>query len=129
MLALKGARLLVNPTGRSDLPRARENLEQCTLVRAQENLVFAASANRVGSSHGPPTWAGGSVIGGPEFPGFPVVLAQAGADEELITAELDFTELASGTTCSRGGSGAPARSSRSPVSSPTSSPRSAKSRP
>jgi len=94
VLTLKGARLLVNPTGRSDLPRARENLEQCTLVRAQENLVFAASANRVGSSHGPPTWAGGSLIGGPEFPGFPVVLAQAGAGEELITAELDFTELA-----------------------------------
>ena len=94
VLALKGARLLVNPTGRSDLPRARENLEQCTLVRAQENLVYAASANRVGASHGPPVWAGGSVIGGPEFPGFPTVLAQAGPDEELITAELDFTELA-----------------------------------
>ena len=28
VLALKGARLLVNPTGRSDLPRAREHLEQ-----------------------------------------------------------------------------------------------------
>ncbi|MFA5884280.1 MAG: carbon-nitrogen hydrolase family protein [Acidimicrobiia bacterium] len=94
VLALKGARLLVNPTGRSDLPRAREHLAQCTLVRAHENLVFAASANRVGASHGPPTWAGGSVIAAPRFPGFPVVLAQAGTDEELITAELDFTELA-----------------------------------
>ena len=94
VLALKGARLLVNPTGRSDLPRAREHLAQTTLVRAHENLVFAASANRVGSSHGPPTWAGGSVIGAPQFPGFPVVLAQAGTDEALITAELDFTELA-----------------------------------
>jgi predicted amidohydrolase len=94
VLALKGARLLVNPTGRSDLPRAREHLAQTTLVRAHENLVFAASANRVGSSHGPPTWAGGSVIGAPQFPGFPVVLAQAGTEEELITAELDFTELA-----------------------------------
>ncbi len=94
VLALKGARLLVNPTGRSDLPRAREHLEQATLVRAQENLVFAASANRVGDRHGPPTWAGGSVIGGPAFPGFPAVLAQAGSEEELITAELDFGELA-----------------------------------
>jgi len=94
VLALKGARLLVNPTGRSALPRAREHLEQATLVRAQENLVFAASANRVGDSHGGTTWAGGSVVGGPEFPGFPRVLAQAGTDEELITAELDFTELA-----------------------------------
>lgn len=92
--ALKGARLLVNPTGRQDLPRAREHLEQVTLVRAQENLVFAASANRVGESHGPPAWAGGSVIGGPQFPGFSAVLAQAGTDEEIITAELDFAALA-----------------------------------
>jgi N-carbamoylputrescine amidase len=94
VLALKGARLLVNPTGRSDLPRAREHLLQATLVRAHENLVFAASANRVGDSHGPPAWAGGSVIGAPQFPGFPVVLAQAGVAEQLITAVLDFTELA-----------------------------------
>ena len=93
VLALKGARLLVNPTGRSDLPRAREHLEQCTLVRAHENLVYAVSANRVGASHGPPTWAGGSVIGGPRSPGFPVTLARAGTAEELITAKLDFTEL------------------------------------
>lgn len=91
--ALKGARLLVNPTGRQELPRAREHLEQVTLVRAQENLVYAASANRVGASHGPPTWAGGSVIGGPEFPGFGTVLAQAGTEEELITATLDFAAL------------------------------------
>ena len=93
MQALKGARLLVNPTGRQELARAREHLEQVTLVRAQENLVFAASANRVGESHGPPAWAGGSVIGGPQFPGFGAVLAQAGTEEELITADLDFAEL------------------------------------
>jgi predicted amidohydrolase len=90
----KGARLLVNPTGRSDLPRARENLTHATLVRAQENLVYAASANRVGHDHGDSTWAGGSVIGGPEFPGFGVALATAGAEEELIVAELDFDQLA-----------------------------------
>lgn len=96
VLCLKGARLLVNPTGRSDLPRARENLEQATLIRAQENLVFAASANRVGSSHGPPgstsTWAGGSVIAGPKSPGFSIVHAQAGEAEELISARIDFTD-------------------------------------
>ena len=78
VLALKGARLLVNPTGRSALPRAREHLEQVTLVRAHENLVAAASANRVGDAHGAPTWAGGSVIAAPQFPGFPVTLARAG---------------------------------------------------
>jgi predicted amidohydrolase len=93
ILALKGARLLVNPTGRGLMPRAREHLEQVTLVRAHENLVAAASANRVGASHGP-EWAGGSVIAAPQFPGFPVTLARAGADEELITAELDFAAIA-----------------------------------
>jgi predicted amidohydrolase len=93
ILARKGARLLVNPTGRGALPRAREHLEQVTLVRAHENLVAAASANRVGASHGP-AWAGGSVIAATQFPGFPVTLARAGSDEELITAELDFTEIA-----------------------------------
>ena len=93
ILALKGARLIVNPTGRSDLPRAREHLEQVTLVRAHENLVATASANRVGASHGRPAWAGGSVIAAPRYPGFPVTLARAGADEELITAELDFAAI------------------------------------
>src|SRR4029078_6220416 len=93
VLALKGARLLVNPTGRSGMPRAREHLEQVTLVRAHENLVATASANRVGDAHGDPTWAGGSVIGVPQCPGFPLALARAGAEEELITADVDFTEI------------------------------------
>jgi predicted amidohydrolase len=94
ILALKGARLIVNPTGRSAMPRAREHLEQVTLVRAHENLVAAASANRVGDAHGEPTWAGGSVIGVPQFPGFPIALARAGAEEELITGAVDFAAVA-----------------------------------
>jgi len=93
LLALKGARLLINPTGRSALPRAAENLEDATLVRAQENLVYAASANRVGTS-GETTWAGGSIIGGPAFPGFGQVRAQAGPREELIVATLNYRQLA-----------------------------------
>ncbi len=93
ILALKGARLLVNPTGRSDLPRAGQNLRHVTLVRAQENLVFAASSNRVGSS-GDSTWAGNSIIGGPAFPGFGTVLAEAGRGEELIVATLNYRQLA-----------------------------------
>jgi predicted amidohydrolase len=94
ILALKGARLLVNPTGRSAMPRAREHLEQVTLVRAHENLVAAASANRVGERHGPPAWAGGSVIAAPQFPGFPVTLARAGVEEGLISAVVDFAAIA-----------------------------------
>jgi predicted amidohydrolase len=92
LLCLKGARLLVNPTGRSALPRASENLMHATLVRAQENLVYAASANRVGP-HGDSTWAGGSIIGGPAFPGFGQVRARAGDREELIVAPLSYTQL------------------------------------
>lgn len=93
ILALKGARLIVNPTGRGSMPRAREHLEQVTLVRAHENLVATASANRVGTSHGS-EWAGGSVVCVPEFPGFPVTLARASVDEEVITAEVDFSAIA-----------------------------------
>jgi predicted amidohydrolase len=93
ILALKGARLLVNPTGRASMPRAREHLEQVTLVRAHENLVAAASANRVGSSHGS-EWAGGSVICAPTFPGFPVTLARADAGEGVISAVVDFAAIA-----------------------------------
>jgi predicted amidohydrolase len=93
ILALKGARLLVNPTGRAALPHAREHLEQATLVRAHENLVAAASANRVGTQHGPPEWAGGSVIATPQFPGFPVTVARGGTGEELVTSEIDFAQI------------------------------------
>ena len=94
ILALKGARLLVNPTGRGDLPRGGENLRHMTLVRAQENLVYAASANRVGTRHDGSAWAGNSVVAGPAFPGFGRVLAEAGRDEELIVATLNYTQLA-----------------------------------
>ena len=93
VLAMKGARLLLNPTGRSALPRAREHLEQVTNARAHENLIAAASANRVGTSHGPPEWAGGSVIATVDFPGFPVTLAKAGVGEEVITATIDFAAI------------------------------------
>lgn len=93
VLAMKGARLLINPTGRSALPRAREHLEAVTNVRAHENLIAAASANRVGTSHGPPTWAGGSVIAAADYPGFPVTLAKAGAEDEVITATIDFATI------------------------------------
>jgi predicted amidohydrolase len=93
ILAMKGARLLVNPTGRGDMPRARDHLEQVTLVRAHENLIAAASSNRVGSSHGS-AWAGGSVIAATSFPGFPVTLARGGTEEELVVADIDFAQIA-----------------------------------
>ena len=38
--------------------------------------------------------AGNSAIGGPYFPGFGKVLAEAGQEEELIVATLNFDQLA-----------------------------------
>ena len=93
ILALKGARLLVNPTGSLDLPGKGPMITYTTLVRAQENLVYAVSANRVGDQGGM-RWAGNSVIGGPDFPGFGKVLAEAGIEEQLIVATLNFDQLA-----------------------------------
>ncbi len=93
ILALKGARILVNPTGSTDLPGKGPMITYTTLVRAQENLVYAVSANRVGDQGGA-RWAGNSVIGGPDFPGFGKVLAEAGLEEQLILATLNFDHLA-----------------------------------
>lgn len=93
ILALKGARILVNPTGSTDLPGKARMITYTTLVRAQENLVYAVSANRVGDQ-GDARWAGNSVIGGPDFPGFGKVMAEAGRDEQLIVATLNFDQLA-----------------------------------
>jgi len=93
ILALKGARILVNPTASTDLPGKGPMITHTTLVRAQENLVYAVSANRVGDE-GSARWAGNSVIGGPDFPGFGKVLAEAGREEQLILATLNFDHLA-----------------------------------
>ncbi|MBW2425141.1 MAG: carbon-nitrogen hydrolase family protein [Deltaproteobacteria bacterium] len=93
ILALKGARLLVNPTASTDLPGKGAMITYTTLVRAQENLVYAISSNRVGDAGDVP-WAGNSVIGGPDFPGFGKILAEAGREEQLIVATLDFDQLA-----------------------------------
>jgi predicted amidohydrolase len=93
ILALKGARILVNPTASTDMPGKGPMIAYTTLVRAQENLVYAVSANRVGD-HGDARWAGNSVIGGPDFPGFGKVFAEAGREEQLILATLNFDHLA-----------------------------------
>ena len=87
ILALKGARLLVNPTGRG---------ATAACPRAPGAGHAGAGAREPGRRRvGEPRrcepraaeWAGGSVIAAPQFPGFPVTLARAGADEELITAD------------------------------------------
>lgn len=107
LLALKGARVVVNCCASFAGPGKREYLVQATCTRAMENLVYAASANQVGgqlqsdsyvgselvdaarASH----FAGHSVIAGPAFPRFSQVYAEAGDGEEIICATLSFERL------------------------------------
>jgi predicted amidohydrolase len=105
ILALKGARLILNCCATFAGPAKREYMVQTTSVRAQENLVYAASANLAGGpgredySAGhldgplPDAFLGHSVIAGPAFPRFSHVYAEAGDHEELVTATLSFEKL------------------------------------
>lgn len=93
ILALKGARLLVNTTGCKGAPGKRDYIVNTTVTRAQENLVYAATANRV-DCHDKEPYIGHSVIAGPAFPQFNKVYAEAGDGEALVVASLNFHQLA-----------------------------------
>jgi predicted amidohydrolase len=105
ILALKGARLVLNAAGTFAGPGKRDYAVNTTCVRAQENLVYAATANLCGgpgvAAYGADhleeeladAFLGHSVIAGPAFPRFNHVYAEAGDGEELITATLSFEKL------------------------------------
>lgn len=92
ILALKGARILLNPTRSVDQPGKADYVRNTTVVRAQENLVYAVSANIAGPI-GEGVSAGHSTIAGPAFPAFNHVYAEAGTGEQTIVATLNFTQL------------------------------------
>lgn len=92
ILALKGARIIVNPTRSVDQPGKADYVRDTTVVRAQENLVYAVSANIAGPI-GEGRSAGHSTIAGPRFPAFNHVHAEAGTEEETIVATLNFSQL------------------------------------
>ena len=99
------ARLLLNPSGTFTGNGKRDYMVHTTAVRAQENLVYAASANLVGgperadfsSSHldhpRNDDYLGHSVIAGPAFPRFSQVYVEAGDGSELVSATLSFEKL------------------------------------
>lgn len=106
ILALKGARLIVNCTASFAGPGKRDYFVGITTTRAIENVVYTASANIVGGpgrkdSYGPTDLAGArevyfgghSTIAGPAFPRFNHVYAEAGDTEELISATLSMRRL------------------------------------
>ncbi len=93
VLALKGARILVNPTRSAANPGKADYVRNTTVVRAQENLLYAMSANWTGPSIGGGSSAGNSTIAGPAYPAFNNVFAAAGVDEQVIVATLNFKQL------------------------------------
>ncbi len=106
LMALKGARVLVNCCATFSGPGKRDYMVQTTATRAQENLCYAMSANHVGGQGGDASYAAGrldegraadflghSTIAGPAFPRFSQVYAEAGDAEELVTATLSFEKL------------------------------------
>ena len=123
ILALKGARLLLNACGTFKGPGKRDYLVQTTAVRAQENLVYAASANLVGGRERADysaghldearadDYLGHSVIAGPAFPRFTQIYVEAGDTEELVSATSASRSSTVGNRYSRCGNGAPAVSS------------------
>lgn len=106
ILALKGARLIVNSAASYAGPGKRDYFVHTTEVRALENQIYTASANLVGghseagnyAATGLDTprhasFAGYSTIAGPAFPRFSHIYAEAGDTEELISATLNFAKL------------------------------------
>ncbi len=106
LLALKGARLIFNCCATFKGPGKRDYMVNTTTTRAQENLCYAVSANQVGGPDGTGSYGaehldegrtsdflGHSTIAGPAFPRFNHVFAEAGDEEELISATLSFEKL------------------------------------
>ncbi|MEE2663253.1 MAG: carbon-nitrogen hydrolase family protein [Myxococcota bacterium] len=106
LLALKGARLIVNCCATFSGPGKREYMIHTTSTRAQENLCYVASANQCGGPDSSGSYGAGqlderraaeflghSTIAGPAFPRFSHVYAEAGDGEELVSATLSFEKL------------------------------------
>jgi len=106
IMALKGARIILNTCASFDGPHKRDNMVAVTCTRAQENCVYTVSANQVAG--GPQAesyaagaveekrsgnFAGNSVIAGPDFPSFARPYAVADQNEQLISSTVSFEKL------------------------------------
>lgn len=92
ILALKGARLIVNTTASPVGANKPYFLVQQTGARASENHVFTASANMAGKEpHA--AFYGHSCIAGPAYPKAIEIFARSGEAEEIVSATLNFERL------------------------------------
>lgn len=93
ILALKGARLLINTAASAAGAWRPYYVAQQTGCRATENGIYAATANLVGKER-VSTYSGSSVIAGPVATQLAFVYAQGSEQrEELVSATLDFRRL------------------------------------
>lgn len=92
IMALKDARLIVNPSAAPAGPGQSEFILQQAASRATENLIFTATANLVGKDRAG-YFAGSSNIAGIGNQRLAHMLAKAGETEEIISATLDFQLL------------------------------------
>ncbi|HEV8297211.1 MAG TPA: carbon-nitrogen hydrolase family protein [Acidimicrobiales bacterium] len=106
ILALKGAKLIVNCAASYAGPGKRDYFVHTTEVRALENQVYTASCNHVGgeidsASYGATGlsrpradwYTGHSTIAGPAFPRFSQIYVEAGDTEEIVSATLSTKKL------------------------------------
>ena len=104
ILALKGARLVVNCCATFQGEGKRDYMVHTTRTRAQENLIYTASANLLGGpghqdysaqhldDERAADYLGHSTIAGPAFPRFSHVYAEAGDSEEIVSADPQLRE-------------------------------------
>jgi len=107
LMALKGARVILNCCATFSGPGKREYMRNTTQVRAQENHCYVVSANhaergtdaRASYSAGEldrgraAHFLGHSTIAGPDFPAFSKIFAESEASEGLVSATVSFEKL------------------------------------
>jgi predicted amidohydrolase len=93
ILFLKGANLIFNPAGSASGPGKIDNMTLITPTRGKDNLSYVVSVNHVGKER-TISYYGHSTIAGPAFPRPCKVFAQGGAEEEIVSATLNFDALA-----------------------------------
>lgn len=92
VLAMKGARLIINTSGSLSGPGKPYFIVQQTGARATENSIYCASANMVGTEL-TASFYGHSVIAGPAPPRRVQIYAEGGETEEIVSATLNFKRL------------------------------------
>lgn len=93
ILALKGARIIFNPTGSAVAPGKIDMMRGETTGRSQLTQAYIVSCNHIGKER-TISYYGHSTIAGPGFPKFFKTLAQGEDIEEIVWATVSFETLA-----------------------------------